>query len=71
MFNRHEQIAKSRQRIQQVAKGILVYDVAKNTCQIGPMPRFDLEKEQFTGNRGADTVPARPHRRPFVVPKRV
>jgi len=71
VLDRHEEIAKSWEKIQQTVKGTLGYDVAKNTYQLGPMLKFDPEKEKFIGNRAANKLLTRPYRRPFVVPENV
>jgi predicted dehydrogenase len=71
VLGKHEQIARSWEKLQQTVKGTLGYDVAKNTYQLGPMLKFDPEKEKFIGHRRANRLLTRPYRRPFVVPKNV
>ncbi len=71
VLDKHEEIARSWERIQQTVKGALGYDVAKNTYQLGPMLKFDPDKERFPGNRRANRLLTRPYREPFVVPKNV
>jgi len=71
VLDRHEEIARSWDRIQQTVKGTLGYDIAKNTYQLGPMLKFDPEKERFPDSRSANRLLTRPYRKPFVVPKNV
>lgn len=71
VLDKHEEIARSWERIQQTVKGTLGYDVAKNTYQLGPMLKFDPERERFIGNRAANRLLTRPYREPFVVPEQV
>jgi hypothetical protein len=71
VLDRHEEIARSWERIQKTVKGALGYDVAKNTYQLGPMLKFDPDKEKFVGNRRANRLLTRRYRKPFVVPKNV
>jgi len=71
VLDRHEEIARSWDRIRKTVKGTLGYDVAKNTYQLGPMLKFDPDKEKFVGNRRANRLLTRRYRKPFVVPKNV
>jgi hypothetical protein len=71
VLDKHEQIAKSWEKIQQTVKGTLGYDVSKNTYQLGPMLKFDPETEKFVGNRRANRLLTRRYRKPFFVPENV
>jgi len=71
VIDRHEEIAKSWEKIQQTVKGTLGYDIAKNTYNLGPMLKFNPRKEKFVGNTEADKLLTRPYRAPFVVPENV
>ncbi|MBW8041334.1 MAG: Gfo/Idh/MocA family oxidoreductase [Planctomycetes bacterium] len=71
VFEKHEEIGKSWERINRTVKGTLGLDLTKSTYQLGPMLTFDPEKERFVGNRRANRLTTRRYRKPFVVPKEV
>jgi predicted dehydrogenase len=71
VLGRHEEIARSWDRIAETAKGAIGRDLAQNTYQLGPMLTFDPQAEKFVGNAKADLLLTRPYRKPFVVPERV
>jgi predicted dehydrogenase len=71
VLGKHEEIARSWDRIAETAKGAIGYDLAKQTYQLGPMLTFDPKAEKFVGNAKADAMLTRPYRAPFVVPQNV
>jgi len=71
VLDKHEEVAKSWETIQQTVKGTLGLDISKNTYQLGPMLRFDPKKETFIDNPQANLLLTRPYRAPYVVPEKV
>ena len=71
VLRRHEEIAKSWDKIQETVNGTIGLDLSKNTYQLGPMLTLDPQAEKFMGNAKADAMLTRPYRKPFVVPQSV
>jgi len=71
VLDRHEQVAKSWETIQQTVRGTLGLDIPRSTYQLGPMLKFDPKTETFTNNEQANRLLARPYRGPYVVPEQV
>ncbi len=71
VLGRHEEIARSWDRIAETAKGAIGFDLTQNTYQLGAMLTFAPKAEKFVGNPKADELLTRPYRAPFVVPKDV
>jgi predicted dehydrogenase len=71
VLGKHEEIAKSWERVSETVKGAIGLDISKNTYQLGPMLTFDPKAEKFVGNSKADALLTRPYRKPFVVPEQV
>jgi predicted dehydrogenase len=71
VLGKHEEIAKSWDKIMETVKGTLGLDISKGTYQLGPMLTFDPKAEKFVGNPKADMLLTRPYRKPFVVPEQV
>jgi len=71
VLDKHEEVAKSWEAIQQTVKGTLGYDISKNTYQLGPMLKFNPQTEKFVDNPQANLLVSRPYRAPFVVPDQV
>jgi predicted dehydrogenase len=71
VLDRHEEITKSWETIQQTVKGTIGLDLSKNTYQLGPMLKFNPGKEKFVDNTDANKLLTRPYRAPFVVPEKV
>jgi hypothetical protein len=71
VLDKHEEIAKSWETIQQTVKGTLGYDVFRNTYQLGPMLKFNPKTEKFVDNPQANLLLSRPYRAPYVVPEKV
>jgi len=71
VLDKHEEIAKSWDTIQQTVKGTLGLDVPKSTYQLGPMLKFNPGTEKFVDNAAANQLLTRPYRKPFVVPEQV
>ncbi|MCX5646221.1 MAG: Gfo/Idh/MocA family oxidoreductase [Phycisphaerae bacterium] len=71
VLGKHEEIAKSWERVSETVKGAIGLDISKNTYQLGPMLTFDPKAEKFVGNAKADALLTRPYRKPFVVPEQV
>jgi predicted dehydrogenase len=71
VLDKHEEIAKSWDKVRQTVKGTIGYDVSKNTYQLGPMLKFNPKRERFVRNAAANKLLTRPYRRPFIVPERV
>jgi predicted dehydrogenase len=71
VLDKHEEVAKSWETIQQTVKGTIGLDLSKNTYNLGPMLKFNPRKEKFVGNAQADKLLTRPYRAPFVVPENV
>lgn len=71
VLDKHEEVAKSWETIQQTVKGTLGLDLTKNTYQLGPMLKFDPKTERFVDNPQANLLLTRPYRRPFYVPEKV
>lgn len=71
VLGRHEEIARSWDRIQETVKGAIGLDLAQNTYQLGPMLTLDPKAEKFVGNAKADALLTRPYRAPFIVPQSV
>ncbi|NQU23903.1 MAG: Gfo/Idh/MocA family oxidoreductase [Candidatus Nealsonbacteria bacterium] len=66
----NEQIAESFETIKANIQAIGV-DLGKATYKLGPVLKFDPEKEKFIGNAAADKLLTREYRKPFVVPENV
>ncbi len=71
VLDKHEEIARSWERVLTTVKGAIDLDVAQNTYQLGPMLTFDPKAEKFVGNSQADLLLTRLYRKPFAVPDRV
>jgi len=71
VLDRHEQVAKTWETIQQTLKGTLGLDLSKSTYQLGALLQFDPDKEQFVGNDQANKLLTRDYRKPFVVTEEV
>ena len=71
VLDKHEEVAKSWETIEQTVKGTLGLDLSKNTYNLGPMLKFNPKTEKFVGNAQADKLLTRPYRAPFVVPENV
>jgi len=71
VLDKHEEVAKSWETIEQTVKGTLGLDLSKNTYQLGPMLKFNPSTEKFVDNPAADKLLTRPYRKPFVVPEKV
>jgi predicted dehydrogenase len=71
VLDKHEEVAKSWETIQQTVKGTLGLDLSKHTYQLGPMLKFHPRKEKFVDNPEADKLLTRPYRAPFIVPENV
>ncbi len=71
VLGRHEEIAKSWDKIRQTVKGTLGLDLSRSTYQLGALLTFDPKAEKFVGSRKANALLTRPYRKPFVVPNRV
>jgi predicted dehydrogenase len=71
VLGKHEEIAKSWDKVLETVKGAIGLDISKSTFQLGPMLTFDPKAEQFAGNRKANALLTRPYRKPYVVPKNV
>ncbi len=71
VLDRHEEVAKSWETIQETVKGTVGLDIPRNTYQLGPMLKFDPKTERFVDNAQANLLVTRPYRAPFVVPEQV
>ena len=71
VLEKHEEVAKSWDTIQETVKGTLGLDISKNTYNLGPMLRFNPATEKFVDHPAANELLTRPYRRPFVVPNQV
>jgi predicted dehydrogenase len=71
VLDKHAEIAKSWETIQQTVKGTIGLDIPGSTYQLGPMLKFDPKTETFTNNEQANRLLARPYRGPYVVPEQV
>jgi predicted dehydrogenase len=71
VLDKHEEIAKSWEKVLDTVKGAIGLDVSKATYQLGPMLKFNPKTEKFVGNKEANKLLTRPYRKPFVVPKSV
>jgi len=71
VLDKHEEVAKSWETIEQTVKGTLGLDLSKNTYNLGPMLKFNPKTEKFVGNAQADKLLTRPYRAPFIVPEEV
>jgi len=71
VLDKHEEVAKSWDTIQETVKGTLGLDLSKSTYQLGPMLKFDPKTEKFVDNAQANLLLSRPYRAPFVVPENV
>lgn len=71
VLDKHEEVARSWETIQETVKGTLGLDLSKNTYQLGPMLKFDPKAEKFVDNPQANLLLTRPYRRPFYVPEQV
>jgi len=71
VLDKHEEVAKSWETINETVKGTLGLDLTKDTYQLGPMLRFNPETEKFLDHPAANEMLTRPYREPFVVPNQV
>jgi predicted dehydrogenase len=71
VLGRHEEIARSWDKVLETVKGSIGLDVAKGTYQLGPMLKFNPERERFVRNKEANALLTRPYRDPFVVPEQI
>ncbi|MFC1603843.1 Gfo/Idh/MocA family oxidoreductase [Planctomycetota bacterium] len=71
VLDKHEEVAKSWETIQQTVKGTIGLDLSKNTYNLSPMLKFNPRKEKFVDNSDADKLLTRPYRAPFIVPENV
>jgi hypothetical protein len=71
VLGRHEEIARSWDKVLETVKGSIGLDVSKGTYQLGPMLTFNPERERFVKNKEANALLTRPYRAPFVVPEQV
>ncbi len=71
VLDKHEEIARSWEKVLETVKGAIGLDLAKSTYKLGPMLKFNPKAEKFVGNAKADELLTRPYRRPFVVPQNV
>ena len=71
VLDKHEEVARSWETIQETVKGTLGLDLSKNTYQLGPMLKFDPKAEKFVDYPEANLLLTRPYRRPFYVPEQV
>jgi hypothetical protein len=71
VLEKHEEIAKSWETIEETVKGTLGLDLSQHTYQLGPMLQFNPETEKFVDNPAANQLLTRPYREPFVVPNQV
>jgi predicted dehydrogenase len=71
VLGKHEEIAKSWDKVLETVKGAIGLDVSKGTYQLGPMLTFNPKSERFVKNREANALLTRPYRKPFVVPNEV
>jgi len=71
VLDRHEQVARSWEKITATVKGTLGLDLAAGTYQLGPTLKFDPAREKFVGHPEADRLLSRDYRAPFVVPENV
>jgi len=71
VLGKHEEIAKSWDKVLETVKGAIGLDVSKGTYQLGPMLTFNPQRERFVRNKEANALLTRPYRQPFVVPEQV
>ena len=71
VLGKHEEIAKSWDKVMETVKGTLGLDISKSTYQLGAALTFDPKAEKFVGNAKADALLTRPYRKPFTVPEQV
>jgi len=71
VLGKHEEIAKSWDKVLETVKGAIGLDVSKGTYQLGPMLTFNPQRERFVKNKEANAMLTRPYRQPFVVPEQV
>ena len=71
VLGKHEEIAKSWDKVLETVKGAIGLDVSKGTYQLGPMLTFNPQRERFVKNKEANALLTRPYRAPFVVPAEV
>jgi len=71
VLDKHEEIAKSWEKVLETVKGAIGLDISKGTYQLGPMLKFDPKTEKFIASPAADKLLTRPYREPFVVPEKV
>jgi predicted dehydrogenase len=70
-LGKHEEIAKSWDKVLETVQGAIGLDVSKGTYQLGPMLTFNPQRERFVRNKEANALLTRPYRQPFVVPTEV
>ena len=71
VLGKHEEIAKSWDKVLETVKGAIGLDVSKGTYQLGSMLTFNPQRERFVKNKEANALLTRPYRQPFVVPEQV
>jgi predicted dehydrogenase len=71
VLGKHEEIAKSWDKVLETVKGAIGLDVSKGTYQLGPILTFNPQRERFVRNKEANALLTRPYRQPFVVPEQV
>jgi hypothetical protein len=71
VLGKHEEIARSWDRVLETVKGAIGLDVSKGTYQLGPMLTFNPQRERFVRNKEANALLTRPYREPFAVPREV
>ncbi len=71
VLGKHEEIAKSWDKVLETVKGAIGLDVSKGTYQLGPILTFNPQRERFVRNKEANALLTRPYRKPFVVPEQV
>jgi predicted dehydrogenase len=71
VLGKHEEIAKSWDKVLETVQGAIGLDVSKGTYQLGPMLTFNPQRERFVRNKEANALLTRPYRQPFVVPTEV
>ena len=71
VLGKHEEIAKSWDKVLETVKGAIGLDVSKGTYQLGPMLTFNPQRERFVKNKEANAMLTRPYRKPFIVPEQV
>jgi predicted dehydrogenase len=71
VLGKHEEIARSWDRVLETVQGAVGLDVSKGTFQLGPMLTFNPQRERFVRNKEANALLTRPYRESFAVPREV